>query len=144
MRTTSIESRVAVWYHSGITIGPEPKPIRTGAIIHSICVTFGDLSTFKLHCRVYEGKHDESLNHVHENTANTQKWVNLYDEMIDEFKGIGMCMTMDSAYMGDIMGQIGQEEWAMNFVGTCQSDRTGAGPAAKETKKEMLLKHMTV
>jgi hypothetical protein len=107
MRTTSIESRVAVWYHSGITIGPEPKPIRTGAIIHSICVTFGDLSTFKLHCRVYEGKHDESLNHVHENTANTQKWVNLYDEMIDEFKGIGMCKTMDLACMGDIIGQIG-------------------------------------
>jgi hypothetical protein len=35
------ESRVAGWYHSCITIGPEPKPIRTGATIHSLCVTHG-------------------------------------------------------------------------------------------------------
>ncbi|KAL7525437.1 hypothetical protein ACHAXR_001005, partial [Thalassiosira sp. AJA248-18] len=82
------ESRVAGWYKSGITIGPEPKPIRTGATIHSICVTHGNLRTYKLHCRVYGGKHDEGLNHVHHNTANTQKWVNLYDEMLEEFKGM--------------------------------------------------------
>ncbi|KAL7536120.1 hypothetical protein ACHAXR_006945 [Thalassiosira sp. AJA248-18] len=132
---TADESRVAGWYKSGITIGPEPKPIRTGATIHSICVTHGDLKTFRLHCRVYGGKHDEGLNHVHHNTANTQKWVNLYDEMLEEFKGRGMCMTMDSAYMGGVMGQIGREVWAMNFVGTCQADRTGAD--VKETRKNM-------
>jgi hypothetical protein len=36
---TADEPRVAGWYSSAITIGPEPKPIRTGATIHSICVT---------------------------------------------------------------------------------------------------------
>ncbi|KAL7527926.1 hypothetical protein ACHAXR_002197 [Thalassiosira sp. AJA248-18] len=123
---TTDERRVAGWYKSGITIGPEPKPIQTGATIHSICVTHGNLRTYKLHCRVYGGKHDEGLNHQHHNTANTQKWVNLYDEMLEEFKGIGMCMTMDSAYMGDIMGQIWREVWCMNFVGTCQKNRVGA------------------
>ncbi|KAL7527968.1 hypothetical protein ACHAXR_007787 [Thalassiosira sp. AJA248-18] len=133
---TADESRVAGWYKSGITIGPEPKPIRTGATIHSICVTHGNLRTYKLHCWVYGGKHDEGLNHVHHNTAITQKWVNLYDEMLEEFKGMGMCM-MDSAYMGDVMvmGQIGREVWEMNFVGTCQADRTGAD--AKEIRKNM-------
>jgi hypothetical protein len=108
---TADESRVAGWYRSGITIGPEPKPIRTGATIHSICVTFGELATYKLHCRVYGGRYDEGLDYVHENTTSTQKWVNLYNEMLAEFKGRGMCLTMDSAYMGDIMGQIGREEW---------------------------------
>ena len=30
------DSRVAGWYHSPITCGPEPKPICTGATIHSL------------------------------------------------------------------------------------------------------------
>jgi hypothetical protein len=96
---TADESRVAGWYRSGITIGQEPKPIRTGATIHSMCVTHGELRTFKVHCRVYGGKHDEGLKHRHANTATTQKWVNLYDEMLDDFKGFGMCCTLDSAYI---------------------------------------------
>jgi hypothetical protein len=32
------ESRVAGWYHSPITQGPDPKPIRTGATIHSLAI----------------------------------------------------------------------------------------------------------
>ena len=74
------------WYKSGITIGPEPKPICTGATIYSMCVTEGDLDTFKLHCRVYGGRTDEGLNKVHANTATTQKWVNLHNKMLEEFK----------------------------------------------------------
>jgi hypothetical protein len=119
---TADESRVAGWYNSSITIGPKPKPIRTCATIHSICVTYGELASFKLHCRVYGGKSDEGLDKLHQNTANTQKWVDLYNEMLDDFKGRGTCMTMDSAYMGDIMGQIGQDVWKMNLLGTCQSN----------------------
>ena len=132
---TADESRVAGWYKSGITIGPEPKPIRTGATIHSMCVTFGALATFKLHCRVFGGKNDEGLNYVNNNTATMQKWVNLYDEMFEEFKGLGMCCTLDSAYMSDTLAQIAREEWLMNLVGTCQSSRTGADDA--EAKKAL-------
>jgi hypothetical protein len=44
---------------------------------------------------------------------------------------------MDSAYMGDIMGLIGRHVWKMNFVGTCQNDRVGCSPDAKEAKKRM-------
>ena len=33
---------------------------------------------------------------------------------------------MDSAYMGDIMAQIGRDEWKINMVGTAQSNWTGA------------------
>ncbi len=43
-----------------------------------------------------------------------------------EFKGDGRCVTMDSAYMGDIMVQIGYDEWRMNMVCTAQSNCTGA------------------
>jgi hypothetical protein len=50
---TTDESRVAGWYHSVMTIGPEPKPIRTGATLHTVCVTHGPLSTYKLFARVY-------------------------------------------------------------------------------------------
>ena len=134
---TADESRVAGWYRSAITIGPEPKPIRTGATIHSICVTHGPLATMKLHCRVYGGKHDQLLNRVHDNTATMQKWVNLYDSMLESFKGRGMCVTLDSAYMGDTLGQIAREIWLMNMVGTCQSDRSGGGYASKQDKRGM-------
>jgi hypothetical protein len=43
---TTDESRVAGWYHSVMTIGPEPKLIRTGATLHTVCVTDGPLSTY--------------------------------------------------------------------------------------------------
>ena len=45
---TADESRVAGWYHYGMTVGPEPKPIMTGATMHTLCVTHGPLSTYKL------------------------------------------------------------------------------------------------
>jgi hypothetical protein len=35
---TTDESRVAGWYHSVMTIGPEPKQIRTGATLHILSV----------------------------------------------------------------------------------------------------------
>jgi hypothetical protein len=38
---TTDESRVAGWYHSVMTIGPDPKPIRTGATLHTACITKG-------------------------------------------------------------------------------------------------------
>ena len=75
------------------------------------------------------------LDQVHENVQNTQKWVKLYDIMLDQFKGVGRCVTMDSAYMGDIMAQIGRHEWKMNMVGTTAENRTGAD--VKEDKKGM-------
>ena len=55
------ESRIAGWYHSVITIGTEPKPIRTGATVHSMCITFGPLKTFMLRVRTYGGKTDQDL-----------------------------------------------------------------------------------
>ncbi|KAL7525224.1 hypothetical protein ACHAWF_001263 [Thalassiosira exigua] len=118
-----------------MTQGPEPKPIRTGATLHTLCVTDGDLSTYKLFARAYGGKTDGDLNHVHENTATMQKWVNLYDIMLDSFKGKGHCVTMDSAFMGDTMAQIGRYVWQINMVGTAAHNRTGANTA--EEKKNM-------
>ena len=50
------ESRIAGWYLSLITIGPEPKPICTGATVHSMCVTFGPLATYMIRMRTYGGK----------------------------------------------------------------------------------------
>ncbi len=45
--------------------------------------------------------------------------------LLDDFKGKGLCITMDSAYMGDIMAQIGHDEWKLNMVCTSQSNQTG-------------------
>ena len=104
---TADESRVAGCYHSTMTVGPEPKPIRKGATLHSLCVTHGPLKTSKLFVQAYGGASDMDLDVVHENVQNTQKWVQLYNIMLDKFKGEGRCVTMDSAYMGDIMAQIG-------------------------------------
>ena len=53
---------------------------------------------------------------------------------LDVFKGKGHCVMTDSAYKGDTMGQIGQEKWKINMVGTAQTNRTGA-PAAADVQK---------
>ena len=42
-------------------------------------------------------------------TVTTQKNVTLLDIFLDAFKRKGHCVTMDSAYMGDTIDQIGQE-----------------------------------
>jgi hypothetical protein len=59
----------------------------------------------------------------------------LYDLMLDPFKGVGHCVVMDSAYMGDAMCQVGWAEWGINMVGTVQSSRTGGGRLGKAAIK---------
>jgi hypothetical protein len=72
-----------------MTIGPEPKPIRTGATLHSLAVTFGILAGYKLHARTFGGRSDGDLDMRHENVEMIQKWINLMSLMIDEYKGKG-------------------------------------------------------
>jgi hypothetical protein len=113
---------VAGWYHSVMTVGPEPKPIRTGATLHTVCVTDGPLATYKLFARVYGGKYDQDIDRHNKNTVTKLKMVALYDFMLDPFKHNGHCVVMDSAYMSDAMCPVGREEWKINMVGTCQTD----------------------
>ena len=81
---------LAGWYHSPCTIGPDPKPIRTGATLHSLAVTRGKLQFYKLYARTYSRKLDNDLQGRHSHTAEQQKFVNLLDIMISSFveKGI--------------------------------------------------------
>jgi hypothetical protein len=126
---------VTGWYHSVMTIGPEPKPIQaiwTGATLHSVCTTNnGPLSTYKLFARVYGGKGNEDINMHNEHTATKLKMVSLYDLMLDPFKHVGHCVVMNSAYMGDAMCQVGRAEWGIHMVGTVQSSQTGGGRLGK-------------
>ena len=89
------ESRVAGWYKSLITIGPEPKPIRTGATLHLMCVTFGPLSTYKLHVCTYGGREDEQMNKKTENVEGNskQKFINLLEKNFSDFVGCGHIAT---------------------------------------------------
>jgi hypothetical protein len=119
-----------------MTIGPEPKPIRTGATLHTVCITNGPLHTYKLFARVYGGKGDEDINVHNEHTATKLKMVSLYNLMLHPFKHKGHCVVMDSAYMGDAMCQVGRAEWGMNMVGTVQSSRTGGGRLGKAAIKD--------
>ena len=59
--------------------------------------------------------------------------------MLENFKGEGHRVTMDSAYMGNIMALIGHHKWKINMVGTAQENRTRADTAAekKAIKKNM-------
>ena len=84
---------------------------------------------------MYGGAKDEDLNSKHTNTLNLQKWMNLYNCMLEPFKGKYRCVTMDSTYMSDIMAQIGQYEWGINMVGTSQVNQIGAD--AKDTITNM-------
>ena len=117
---THNKSRIAGWYKNEITCGPEPKPIRTGATLHSLAVSFGLLAGYKLHARTFGGKNDGDLGMLHDSCMTIQKWINLLLLMVDDYKGAGRYITMDSAYMGDIMAQVGREVWGMNMVGTVQ------------------------
>jgi hypothetical protein len=105
-----------------MTVGPEPKPIQTGVTLHTVCITNGPLSTYKLFARVYGGKYDWDIDRHIKNTVTKLKMVSLYDFMLDPFKNKGHCVVMDSAYMSDSMCQVGREEWKINMVGTCQTD----------------------
>ena len=42
--------------------------------------------------------------------------------MINKCKGAGHYITMDLAYMGNIMAQVGHEVWDVNIVGTVQNN----------------------
>ena len=67
------ESRVAGWYHSSITQGPDPKPIRTGATIHSLAIMHGNLALYKVRVQVFGGKTDGDLGKTNDNTVTIQK-----------------------------------------------------------------------
>jgi hypothetical protein len=64
---------VAGWYNNAITIEPEPKPIQTGATIHSLCYLKGNLAGYKLHASTYGGASDKSLCVKCKDTVTTQK-----------------------------------------------------------------------
>ncbi|MGK3740675.1 MAG: hypothetical protein ACI8RD_006652 [Bacillariaceae sp.] len=69
--------------------------------------------------------------------------VSLYDFMLAPFKYNGHCVVMDSAYMGNVMCQVGREEWFINMVGTFQLSRSGAGALAKIAVKAGDIKKCT-
>ena len=71
-RLTKDESQTPRWYHSHITQGPEPKPVRTGATMHTVFVVDGPLATYKLHSQTFGGKTDEDLQSRHVNTVMTR------------------------------------------------------------------------
>ena len=72
-----------------------------------LCAKFGPLASYKLHTRTYGRKTDKDMCQKAAHTGTTQKWVNLLDEVLHDYKGKGHCGTMDSAYMGDILAQVG-------------------------------------
>jgi hypothetical protein len=67
---------------------------------------------------VFNGATDKDVGKQNKNNVTTQKWVNLLLLMLNDFKNNGHCVTMDSAYMGDIMAMIGQDVWRIDMVGT--------------------------
>ncbi len=132
------KSHGAGWYHSPITQVPDPKPICTGTSNHSLAIMHGNLTLYKVHVRVLGGTMDRDLGKPNDNTITTQKWVNLLSLMLNNFKNKGHCVTMDNAYMGDIMAMIGHNVWRINMVGTTQANQTGANiDCTKLMKKGM-------
>ena len=75
---------------------------------------------------MYGGAKDEGLNYKTSYTGTTRKFINLLQEFFQDFMGRGHYVTMDSAYMGDLMALIGREIWKCNILGTCQANRVGA------------------
>ena len=118
---------MADWYHSAMTIRPEPKPIQTSDTLHTLCITEGYLRSYKLFARMDGGKDDQDMDVHNPQTATILKMVSLYDIMLDPFKLQGHCVVVDSAYMGNAMAQVGREVWEINMVGMVQLNRTNGG-----------------
>ena len=137
-RLTFDESRIAGWFHSAITIGPEPKPIRTGAKIHSMCITDGPLATFMIRVRTYGGKSDETLKKKTQSTGSVQVFINLLDEFLTVFKGRGCHVTMDSTYMGELLALVARQVWKVNVVGSTQTNRCGPDHALVAAAKKAM------
>jgi hypothetical protein len=68
---TMDKSRMPGWYKGPITQGPNPKPVRMGATMHTICVTDGPLATYNLNACMFGGKTDKDLQHGHVNITRT-------------------------------------------------------------------------
>ena len=130
------KSRVTGWYHSPIMHGPDPKPICTGTTIHSLAITHGNLVSYKVRVCVFGKASDGDLDKKNKNTVTTQKWVNLLLLMLDSFKKKGHCITMDSAYIGDITAKIGRDVWCINMVQMAQANRTGTNVDCTKSMKK--------
>ena len=134
------ESRCAGWYPGPIVIGPEPKPIRTGATIHSMCVTKGPLGTYMLHVRVYGGKNDTDLRKITRTVGTQQVFIKLLEIFLRPFMGRGCCATMDSAYIGELLAQVATNAWKINVVGTTQCNRCGPDKDLVKSERKMMKK----
>ena len=109
LHITFDKNRVAGWYKSSITIGPEPKPIRTGATLSTFDVRYvWPLATYKLHVCTCSGREDEEMNRITKNVEGNskQKFINLL-VFFANFMGCGHIATMASAYMGELAAQVG-------------------------------------
>jgi hypothetical protein len=60
--------------------------------------------------------------------------------MLDAFINNGHCVTMDSAYMGNIMAMIGCDVWRIDMVGTAQANCTGADIDCTKSMKKRTYK----
>ena len=96
------KSQVAGWYPGGLTKEPEPKPIRTGVTLHSMCVIKG----YMLHVRTYGGKNDKDIK--------KNSWGSL---------SIYKYLTLDSVYTGELLAQVVDKAWKMNVIVTTQWNR---------------------
>ena len=82
---------------------------------------------YKVFARVYGGKADMELKKTNDYTKSALVWINLFDKILDPYKGKGHNIVCNSVYMSDALGLIRRVEWKTNIIGTCQSNRTGAG-----------------
>ena len=133
---TADECRLTGWYHSVMTIlvSELSKLIHMCLMIHSLCITYGSIRTYKLFVRAYGENFDQYLDVKCQSTRILQKWVNLYATMLEKFKVQGHCVMMDSTYMGDIMTLIGGHKWKINMVGIAQEHETGTGTVTEKKK----------
>ena len=101
------KSCVLGWYHSPIMLGPDQKLICAGAAIHLLVVMQGDLVSYKVHLCVFGGAMEGDFGKSNDSIITTQKWTNQLLLILDNSTYKGNCITMDSAYIGDIMAMIG-------------------------------------
>ena len=106
-----------------MTVRPEPRPIFTGATLHTICIT--EEGTPRTYTRYLLGCMMVNLMkismYIMSKPYHNYSWwmVSLYDLMLHPFKHKGHCVASDSAYTGYVMCQVGQEEWWHSYGWHC-------------------------
>jgi hypothetical protein len=118
------ESMMQMFYHSCMTIGPLPKPTRTGAETHRLCCGSGPFCGVNLYSRIYGGKTDTGLVR-RAKEKQIGKTTAIWDQTVAPYGGEGRDLLLDSAHLNEKGADFLATKHTLNVTGSASASRFG-------------------